>query len=203
MIADLTRRPGTPAELAADAVRGVAVLCTLAMVFWWGAVDVAVFVLALGGLTLSRYARAHPVFDLVYGCALIFACWSSVLNLYTLIPWWDLLVHCLCTGPVAAMAYVLAAHVGLLPGSRSRVAVVLQVLQVLLLGIALSVLWEFAEWAAHSWVDEDIYVTYSDTMGDLAVGALGSLAAGVLLSALSVRRARTRLSSVRASRSRR
>ncbi|MHA7248578.1 hypothetical protein [Arthrobacter tecti] len=192
MIADLTRRPGTPAELAADAVRGVAVLCTLAMVFWWEPVDVAVFFLALGGLTLSRYARAHPVFDVVYGCALIFACWSSVLDLYTVIPWWDLLVHCLCTGPVAAMAFVLAAHVGLLPAPDSRVAVVLQVL---LLGIALSVLWEFAEWAAHSWVDEDIYVTYSDTMGDLAVGALGSLAAGVLLSELSSRRTGIRLNS--------
>lgn len=184
MIADLVRRPSSPAEIAADAVRAAAVLSTLAAAFWWGPVDVAVFFLALGGLTLSRYARAHPMFDAVYGCALIFACWSSVLNLYSLIPWWDLLVHCLCTGPVAAMAYILAAHVGVLPQAgpalRARIGVVLQVL---LLGMALSVLWEFAEWAADSWVDDSIYVTYADTMGDLLVGALGSLVAGILLAA--------------------
>ncbi|WP_299167615.1 hypothetical protein [uncultured Arthrobacter sp.] len=186
MIADLIRRPTTPAELTADGVRAAAVLSTLAMVMWWGPVDVAVFFLALGGLTLSRYARANPVFDAVYGCALLFACWSSVLNLYEVVSWWDLLVHCVCTGPVAGMAYVLATHLGVLPAAaatrRDRAGVVLQVV---LLGMALSVLWEFAEWAGDAWVTEDIYVTYSDTMGDLAVATLGSLAAGILLAALT------------------
>ena len=193
MIADLIRRPATPAEVAADSVRAVAILSTLAMVLWWGPVDVAVFFLALGGLTLSRYARPHPVFDTVYGCALIFACWSSVLNLYEVIPWWDLLVHYLCTGPVAGMAYVLASHLRLLPPPgptyRHRVGVVFQVT---LLGIALSVLWEFAEWAGDAWVDEDIYVTYTDTMGDLGVATLSSLAAGILLAALTRPRGRSR-----------
>ena len=186
MIADLIRRPATHAEVAADGVRAAAVLSTIVMVFWWGPVDVAVFFLALGGLTLSRYARPHPVFDAVYGCALLFACWSSVLNVYELIAWWDLLVHCVCTGPVAGMAYVLGSHLQVLPaaghGRRNRVGVVLQVV---LLGMALSVLWEFAEWAGDAWVTEDIYVTYADTMGDLAVATLGSLAAGILLVALS------------------
>lgn len=186
MIADLIRRPVTHAEVTADAVRGVAVLSTIAMVFWWGPVDVAVFFLALGGLTLSRYARAHPVFDTLYGCALIFACWSSVLNLYERVSWWDLLVHCVCTGPVAGMAFVLASHVGLLPAAGpTRRARAGAVLQVVLLGMALSVLWEFAEWAGDAWVTEDIYVTYSDTMGDLAVATLGSLAAGIFLAALN------------------
>lgn len=192
MITDLIRRPTTPAEVAADGVRAIAVLSTIAMVIWWGPVDVAVFFLALGGLTLSRYARPHPVFDTVYGCALLFACWSSVLNLYELIPWWDLLVHCLCTGPVAGMAYVLATHVRLLPvaghSRRDRVGVVLQVV---LLGMALSVLWEFAEWAGNAWVDDDIYVTYPDTLGDLAVATLGSLAAGILLARLTRPRERS------------
>ena len=163
MIADLIRRPATHAEVAADGVRAAAVLSTIVMVFWWG-----------------------PVFDAVYGCALLFACWSSVLNVYELIAWWDLLVHCVCTGPVAGMAYVLGSHLQVLPaaghGRRNRVGVVLQVV---LLGMALSVLWEFAEWAGDAWVTEDIYVTYADTMGDLAVATLGSLAAGILLVALS------------------
>ncbi|WP_309069903.1 hypothetical protein [Arthrobacter sp.] len=185
MIADLIRRPATHAEVAADGVRAVAVLSTIAMVFWWGPVDFWVFFLALGGLTLSRYARPHPVFDAVYGCALIFACWSSVLNLYEVISWWDLLVHCVCTGPVAGMAYVLATHIGLLPAAgnsrRDRAGVVLQVV---LLGMALSVLWEFAEWTGDAWVTDGIHVTYPDTMGDLAVATLGSLAAGLLLARL-------------------
>lgn len=189
MIADLVRRPTTLAEYAADCVRALAVLSTLAMVIWWGPVDFWVFFLALGGLTLSRYSRPHPVFDAVYGAALLFACWSSVLNLYEVISWWDLLVHCVCTGPVAGMAYILAAHVGLLPDAgrtrRHRVAVVLQVV---LLGMALSVLWEFAEWAGDAWVTADIYVTYADTMGDLAVATLGSLAAGILLALLTRQR---------------
>lgn len=189
MIADLVRRPTTTAERAADGVRGVAVLSTLVMSVWWGPVDVAVFFLALGGLTLSRYARPHPVFDAAYGLALLFACWSSVLNLYDVVGWWDLLVHCVCTGPVAGMAYILAAHVGLLPDAghtrRDRIAVVLQVV---LLGLALSVLWEFAEWAGDTWIDSDIHVTYSDTLGDLAVATLGSAVAGILLSVLTRKR---------------
>ncbi|WP_323960211.1 hypothetical protein GC088_01770 [Arthrobacter sp. JZ12] len=189
MIADLIRRPVTPAEYAADTVRAVAVLSTLAMTLWWGPVDVAVFFLALGGLTLSRYARAHPIFDAAYGLALLFACWSSVLNLYDVISWWDLLVHCVCTGPIAGMAYVLAAHIGLLPEPQlTRHPRVSVVLQVVLLGVALSVLWEFGEFAGNAWVDSDIYVTYPDTMGDLAVATLGSAAAGLLLASFTRQR---------------
>ena len=89
------------------------------------------------------------------------------------------------------MAYVLASHVGLLPaaGSTRRDAGV--VLQVVLLGMALSVLWEFAEWAGDAWVDEDIFVTYSDTM-ETSASLPSGRSAGIFLAVLTRPRVRVR-----------
>jgi hypothetical protein len=49
------------------------------------------------------------------------------------------------------------------------------------LGLALSALWEVGEYVGHTYVDDAIFVTYADTVGDLVAGGLGSLAAGLWL----------------------
>ena len=51
----------------------------------------------------------------------------------------------------------------------------------LALGITLSVVWEFAEWAGYTYITSGINVGYADTLGDLAAGGLGSLLSGALL----------------------
>ena len=48
-------------------------------------------------------------------------------------------------------------------------------------GLALGAMWEMVEWFGYAYLTDDIYVTYEDTVGDLAAGGLGSLLAGVLM----------------------
>ena len=45
-------------------------------------------------------------------------------------------------------------------------------------GLSLGVLWEVAEWFGHTFIDETIYVGYSDSIGDLVVGGVGAFLAG-------------------------
>jgi hypothetical protein len=48
-------------------------------------------------------------------------------------------------------------------------------------GLAVSALWEMVEWAGRTFVTSEIFVTYEDTISDMAVGGLGALAAGVVV----------------------
>ncbi|WP_258934554.1 hypothetical protein [Nesterenkonia pannonica] len=49
------------------------------------------------------------------------------------------------------------------------------------LGLAMASLWEMVEWVGFEYVTQDIYVTYADTIGDMAAGGLGSLFAGYVV----------------------
>ena len=42
-------------------------------------------------------------------------------------------------------------------------------------------LWEFAEWVIREYIDPETFVGYTDTLGDLLAGGLGSVIAGFLL----------------------
>ena len=157
-----------------------------AAVLWYGPVDVALFLLVLMGTLISRSLDISRLLDGFYGLTLLTAAWSSVLDLYARIGWWDLPVHFAATGVIAAMTYLLLSRLGAVPfpGSRpsptaARVALPLLVFA---LGLAVSVLWELGEWWGHTFVDDTINVGYQDTMGDLAAGGLGALAAGILIS---------------------
>ena len=44
----------------------------------------------------------------------------------------------------------------------------------LAVGLVLSVLWELGEWTGHLYLDPAIYVSLTDTIGDLAAGGLGA-----------------------------
>ena len=56
------------------------------------------------------------------------------------------------------------------------------------IGLAAGVLWEIGEWWGHHVVDDAIFVTYDDTIGDLAAGGAGALVAGIALPVLTARR---------------
>ena len=186
MIDALLRRPSGAGEFFADAVRLLCLFSLAAAVLWYGPVDVALFLLVLGGTLISRCLDISRVFDGIYGLTLLAAAWSSVLNLYARVSWWDLPVHFAATGVIAAMAYLLLARLGTVPppvpppvpghGLALRIAVPVLVLA---LGLAVSVLWELGEWWGNAFVDESINVGYQDTMGDLAAGGLGALLAGL------------------------
>lgn len=187
MIDALLRRPVSAAEVVSDGVRLLGAASLLAALLWYGPVEAALFALVLLGLLVSRCLPAAPLFSSLYGLTLLLAAWSSVLDLYARISWWDLAVHFAATGAIAVMAWYLLAAYGAVtawqasgrpvPGFAVPVVVTA-------LGLALSVLWEFGEWWGHYYVDATINVGYRDTIGDLAAGGLGSLLSGVLLARL-------------------
>ena len=192
MIDALLRRPATRGDYAADAVRALGCISLLAAALALGPVNTALFLLVLLGLLVSRALAVPPVYDAVYGLTLLLAAWSSVVDLYARISWWDLAVHFVSTAAIAAMTYVLLARLDAVPGvarprGRGSAPAAVVAVMVTALGLAVSVLWELGEWWGHTFVDQRINVGYTDTMGDLAAGGLGALLAGVLM-AFSARR---------------
>ena len=172
------------AAILADATRGLAVASVLVSVVWRSPVDAALFALVTGALLVPRALRVPAGLDIAYGIAVLAAAWSGSLGIYEAISWWDLMMHLVTTGLIAAVAYVAVARLlGLgevadrtaVPAGRAAGVVVLTTA----LGLALSVSWEFAEWAGHTYADPAIHVGYLDTLGDLAAAGLGSLLAGV------------------------
>ena len=197
MIDALLRPPESRTEYLADAVRALGVLSVLAALVLLGPVETALFLLVLLGLLVSRALAVFPGFDAAYGLLLLGAAWSSVADLYARISWWDLAVHCAATGTLSAVAYFLLVQLGAVPAVQrphrhSTSLPVVVPLLVLALGLAMSVVWEIGEWWGHTYVDASINVGYEDTMGDLAAGGLGALAAGLCLGS-AVRRSGARL----------
>jgi hypothetical protein len=72
------------------------------------------------------------------------------------------------------------------PGFRRATGVILG----LALGLAVSALWEMVEWAGYTFISDRIYVTYDDTISDMAIGGLGALLAGLALAVLPFEPAR-------------
>jgi hypothetical protein len=174
------RRPNGVHELAADALRGLGVLSVIAGGIGWGFVEVAVFALTLLGMLVPRYLGLRPGFDIAVGGTLLVAAWSAVFELYTRVAWLDVVIHFGANGLLAALIFVVAARTGVVadvePGTRSLLR---SAFLTTVFGLAAGVLWEMGEWVGHTVIDPAIFVGYNDTIGDLAVGGLGSLLAGL------------------------
>jgi hypothetical protein len=180
MKATFLRPPRGVAEVCADAVRVLGVLSIIAALIWWAPVDVAVFALVLLGLVIPRFLGIRPALDAAFGIALLVAGWSAVLDLYARILYWDLVVHFTLNGLLAAVVYILAVRLQVVPDPSSvRVPSGAIVALTTAFGLAAGVVWEVAEWAGHTFVDATIYVGYNDTIADLTIGGLGALAAGI------------------------
>ncbi|RUR01708.1 hypothetical protein [Labedella endophytica] len=192
MIANFLRRPVGAVEILADVVRLVGLLSVLVAFIWWEPTDAGVLALVLPALLLPRFIGVHPGFDVVYGVILLVAGWSNVFDLYTSISWWDLAVHVACTGVVAVLVFLLLARLGIIASPRgSDVTVASTIVLTTIFGLAASAVWEMIEWLGKEFVSSDIFVEYDDTIGDMAVGGLGALAAGVALALLPLHRYRS------------
>ncbi len=173
-----------PPVLVADGVRLLGLASIVVSVVWLGAVEVALFALVLLGLVLPRFLRLPGGLDIGCGLILLAAGWASVVDLYAVISWLDLALHFVATGVLTVVGYVLLSRTGTLPEPggpvqpAQRVGIVLVAVAI---GLALGGLWEFGEWYGHTYMEDTINVGYGDTLGDLAAGGLGGLAAGVAL----------------------
>lgn len=192
MIANFVRRPDGPAEFAADAVRLLGLLSVIVAAIWWEPTDAGVLALVLPAILLPRFVGVHPGFDVVYGVVLLVAAWSNVFDLYTRISWWDLAIHFTCTGVVAILVFLLLARLGIIASPRSPdVTLASSLVLTTVFGLAGSAVWEMIEWLGKTFVSSDIFVEYDDTIGDMAIGGLGALVAGLALAVLPLHRYRS------------
>jgi len=181
------RPPVTPGEWLADAVRVVGFLSVFIAAIGWGGTDAGIVAIGLPALVLPRFLGARAAFDIIYCVSVLVASWSNVFDLYRTVPGWDLVVHFVCTGVLSLMLFVLASRIGVVPGGldegqAARVPIVI----VGMTGLAISAIWEMIEWAGYTFVTEEIFVAYVDTIGDMAAGGLGALLAGVIASRVRV-----------------
>lgn len=188
MIAAFLRPPRGVGEWSADVLRVIGAISVAVAGFGWGVTDAGILAFALPALLLPRFLAVRPWFDLFFGVTVLVSAWSNVFDLYTTIAVWDIVVHFVATGVLAAMAYLLLAEVDVVPdapGASPRAPLVI----VPVLGLALSALWEMVEWVGYTFISDDIFVTYDDTIGDMAMGGIGALLAGFLVAYVPLRRA--------------
>ncbi|HLV04968.1 MAG TPA: hypothetical protein VKY79_10370 [Actinomycetaceae bacterium] len=182
------RRPPVAALLAGPptartAAQAVALLAVLAVPLAL-TVDVvagAVAALVLGAVTLARVLALPGTLQALLGAALLLAAAASVTGTYETVPWVDVPAHIVVTGLLAAAVGVVLLRAGLLADPRHRRGRTGVAVTTAGAGAVLAVVWEVAEWAGRTFVDESIYVAYGDTVGDLAAGTAGSAVAGALV----------------------
>jgi hypothetical protein len=178
LVANFLRRPHGATAVAADVVRVLGAVGILVAALWWAPTDAGVVAFALPALLVPRFLAAPAGFDLAFGVALTVATWSNVLDLYRTLPGWDLLVHFVCSALITALiVHVLAgARVVAAPGSSAFTWPAAFVLCTVI-ALASGALWEFVEWFGYTVISDDIFVSYQDTIGDLAADAAGGIAA--------------------------
>ena len=182
MIDNFLRPARTRGQMVADAIRLLGVLSAVAALALSGLTDGAIVAFCLPGLMLPRFLGMRPGADAWICVVLLVAAWSNVLDLYRTLPWWDIPVHLVVAGTVAVVAYLLLARRDIVPAPFTpRFTATAVVVHTAMLGLALGAVWEMIEWFGYAVITDDIYVTYDDTIGDMAAGGLGALAAGWIL----------------------
>jgi len=189
MVRDFLRRPSTPLEWAADVVRVAGLVGVVVALIVLGPVDAGVAAIALPALAAPRLLAVRPGFDLAFGVTVLVAAWSNVLDLYRSVPGWDLLLHVVCTGALAVMLYLVLVRAEVVAdpgtsGARRRTPMVI----VPALALALGAVWEVVEWIGKTFVSDEIYVTYTDTIGDLVADGVGGLIAGLVVARVRLTR---------------
>lgn len=189
MIENFLRPPRTAAEWAADVLRVGGALSVIIAAVFFQLTDAGIVALALPGLVAGRFMGLRPSADMTLSLTLLIAAWSNVFDLYTRISWWDLVVHLVCTGVIAAGTYLLMADTRLvLPPRDPRLRLAAPVVLTTTIGLAISAVWEMIEWFGREYISDQIFIAYADTIGDMAMGGLGSLCAGFVVAVVSLQR---------------
>ena len=186
---DFLRPPCSGADWTADAMRVIGILGVVAAAIWLKPTDAGVAAFALPALMLPRMLGLRGWFDTTACATVLAAAWSNLLDLYAAISWWDLVVHFACTGVLAIVAAEVLTRtgvVGLTAAARPRPRTPLVIVP--LIALALSAVWEMIEWFGSAYISDAIHVGYQDTIGDMILGGLGGVVAGVVLSLVDVRR---------------
>lgn len=185
---DFLRPPRTTAEWAADALRLIGVLGMIMAALRLQVTDAGIAALALPALMLPRMLGMRAWFD-VLACAVVLAAtWSNIFELYTAIRYWDLLMHFAGTAVLAVIGAVFLDRYRIAPVTGRDVPRRAPLVLLPLIALALSAVWEMIEWFGAEFISDAIHVGYRDTIGDMILGGIGGVVAGVLLTRASVER---------------
>ncbi len=136
----------------------------LVLPIWWFAY----------GRAKSKLHKAFPwTADLLMTLPWLVDLIGNRLNLFDTITWWDDAMHFLLWALLTAG--VLTAFA---PRSLSRA---LTVFVALGFGATAAVIWELGEYVAFVRHSTELQTAYTDTLGDLALGSLGALLAGLVI----------------------
>jgi hypothetical protein len=191
MIQTQLRRPSGVAEVTADGLRAVALVGIIVAGIGWGPIPAVSLALVAGGMMVPRVLGIRPSVDIAFGVVVLVAVWSSVLDIYITTPWWDLPVHLVTNGLCAALLYLLLVRARVVADAATLPRPMLSTVVVTTaVGLALGVFWEIFEWIGHTFLDPEIFVGYTDSIGDLVWGGAGALLAGCFMRHLGGRAAR-------------
>lgn len=188
MKADFLRPPRTTAEWAADALRLIGVLGMIMAALRLQATDAGIAALALPALMLPRMLGMRAWFDVLACVVVLAATWSNIFELYTAIRHWDLLMHFAGTAVLAVIAAVVLDRCRIAAVTGRDVPRRAPLVLLPMIALALSAVWEMIEWFGAEYISDAIHVGYRDTIGDMILGGIGGVVAGVLLTRASVER---------------
>jgi len=95
------------------------------------------------------------------------------LNLFDTVDWWDDAMHLILWGMLTAGVLIAFAPRNLSRGLTTFTA--------LGFGATAAVVWEIGEYVAFIRSSPELQMAYTDTLGDLALGTLGALLAGIVV----------------------
>jgi ABC-type sulfate transport system permease component len=135
---------------------------------------VAIMALPVAWRVLRRGQPLPVVADILITLPFLIDVVGNVLDLYSTISWWDDANHFLNWALLSAGAGLLVARLGLTPLVTGALIVGW--------GAVTALLWELAEYLAFIRTNEDELATaYTDTLGDMTLGTLGSVVAAVVI----------------------
>jgi hypothetical protein len=139
-------------------------LGAMVLPLWWWAY----------GRTRSKLHRTFPwTADLLITLPWLIDLIGNRLNLFDSVSWWDDAMHFMLWGFLTAgVLLAFAPH----PLSRGLTAFV-----ALGFGATAAVVWEVGEYYAFIRHSDELQTAYTDTLGDLALGTLGALVAGLIV----------------------
>lgn len=181
----LLRKP-EGAEIVADLARALGMIGIVVAAIGWGPKDALSIAGAVLVTFLPRLLGIRPAVDISFTVTVNVAAWSAVLAIYEQTLWWDIPVHFAFNGLIALLLYVGLVHLRVLGDAREMPRPLLtSAVTVTAIGLSLGVLWELLEWFVRFYIDPETYVGYTDSLGDLVAGGLGSLVAGCFIRFLS------------------
>jgi hypothetical protein len=190
-VSESLRREIRPAAVLAVAAKALLLGLLLTALIWpdlsglkGKATTARLIVYPLGAMVLPlfwffvrrRAGKAFPwLADLLITLPWLIDLAGNRLNLFDTVGWWDDLMHFALWGLLTA---------GVLIGFGPRLSRGLTLMVALGFGTTAAVIWEAGEYVAFIRHSPELQSAYTDTLGDLVLGSLGALLAGLAVGAL-------------------